>query len=112
MIMDLFTWSITTDHQQITDGKLEINPFSKGREILDSRREIIPSKAKQNRGLPLRWYYPDFISVGIRNHHPSLPTVQATVYPVHLLSTYTGNYRVESISATVEEDSDLGKKPD
>lgn len=95
-----------TDHQQITDGQLEISPFSKGEKFLIRGGEGNYTIKNENKEIVDYRYDGDtltFIPVSIGETSTLIADRSGNSYTVTILvNNPQSNYRVESISAEVE----------
>lgn len=98
-----------TDHQQITDGKLEISPFSKGEKFLIRGGEGNYTIKNENKEIVDYRYDGDtltFIPVSIGETSTLIADRSGNSYTLTILvNNPQSNYRVESISAEVEGDN-------
>lgn len=97
-----------TDHQQITDGKLEINLFSKGEKFLIRGGEGNYTIKNENEEIVDYRYDGDtltFIPVSIGATTTLIADRSGNSYTLSIsVNNPQSNYRVDSISATVEGD--------
>lgn len=95
-----------TDHQQITDGKLEISPFSKGEKFLIRGGEGNYTIKNENKEIVDYRYDGDtltFIPVSIGETSTLIADRSGNSYTLTIVvNNPQSNYRVESISAEVE----------
>lgn len=98
-----------TDHQQITDGQLEISPFSKGEKFLIRGGEGNYTIKNENKEIVDYRYDGDtltFIPVSIGETSTLIADRSGNSYTLTILvNNPQSNYRVESISAEVEGDN-------
>lgn len=95
-----------TDHQQITDGQLEISPFSKGEKFLIRGGEGSYTIKNENKEIVDYRYDGDtltFIPVSIGETSTLIADRSGNSYTLTIVvNNPQNNYRVESISAEVE----------
>ena len=95
-----------TDHQQITDGQLEISPFSKGEKFLIRGGEGNYTIKNENKEIVDYRYDGDtltFIPVSIGETSTLIADRSGNSYTLTIVvNNPQSNYRVESISAEVE----------
>ncbi len=98
-----------TDHQQITDGKLEISPFSKGEKFLIRGGDGNYTIKNENKEIVDYRYDGDtltFIPVSIEETSTLIADRSGNSYTLTIVvNNPQNNYRVESISAEVEGDN-------
>lgn len=95
-----------TDHQQITDGQLEISPFSKGEKFLIRGGEGNYTIKNENKEIVDYRYDGDtltFIPVSIGETSTLIADRSGNSYTLTIVvNNPQSNYRIESISAEVE----------
>lgn len=95
-----------TDHQQITDGKLEISPFSKGEKFLIRGGEGSYTIKNENKEIVDYRYDGDtltFIPISIGETSTLIADRSGNSYTLTIVvNNPQSNYRIESISAEVE----------
>lgn len=98
-----------TDHQQITDGKLEISPFSKGEKFLIRGGDGNYTIKNENKEIVDYRYDGDtltFIPISIEETSTLIADRSGNSYTLTIVvNNPQNNYRVESISAEVEGDN-------
>lgn len=98
-----------TDHQLITDGKLEISPFSKGEKFLIRGGEGNYTIKNENKEIVDYRYDGDtltFIPVSIGETSTLIADRSGNSYTLTIVvNNPQNNYRIESISAEVEGDN-------
>lgn len=98
-----------TDHQQITDGKLEISPFSKGEKFLIRGGDGNYTIKNEKKEVVDYRYDGDtltFIPVSIEETSTLIADRSGNSYTLTIVvNNPQNNYRVESISAEVEGDN-------
>ena len=98
-----------TDHQQITDGQLEISPFSKGEKFLIRGGEGNYTIKNENKEIVDYRYDGDtltFIPVSIGETSTLIADRSGNSYTLTIVvNNPQSNYRIESISAEVEGDN-------
>lgn len=98
-----------TDHQQITDGQLEISPFSKGEKFLIRGGEGNYTIKNENKEIVDYRYDGDtltFIPVSIGETSTLIADRSGNSYTLTILvNNPQSDYQVESISAEVEGDN-------
>ena len=98
-----------TDHQQITDGKLEISPFSKGEKFLIRGGDGNYTIKNEKKEVVDYRYDGDtltFIPISIEETSTLIADRSGNSYTLTIVvNNPQNNYRVESISAEVEGDN-------